>query len=148
MYISPIQVGIQSAHVTSELFTKYTDELHPEHISQLYDWATNHKTLICLNGGYGANLHSLVERFDEKRCTFPNAKFHESQDALDGAITCVGIVLPERIYETAAAIRSDRTRNSEIPIYIQIERNWEYNGYYFTEWELDFMIELNKFRLA
>ena len=47
MYLSQIQQGIQAAHVTSELFSSYTDELSVES-DILCKWAESHKTMILL----------------------------------------------------------------------------------------------------
>lgn len=102
MYISHIQKGIQTAHVVSEISSKYKST------QTAYDeWALNHKTIIVLNGGYGANLYTIEEQFAELN-QFPFASFNESQEALGGAITAVGIILPEWVYAFASAIRGMR----------------------------------------
>lgn len=102
MYLSSIQQGIQAAHVTHELFMKPHSE---EGNMYLFEWATNHKTMILLNAGYSEEIRRLVEFFDTPDNPYPWASFNEGQDALDGALTCVGIVIPEQVYELAAAIR-------------------------------------------
>lgn len=102
MYLSSIQQGIQTAHVVHELFMKPHNE---EGNMYLFEWATNHKTMILLNAGYSEEIRRLVEFFDTPENPFPWASFSEGQDALDGALTCVGIVIPERVYELASAIR-------------------------------------------
>ena len=110
MYLSSIQQGIQSAHVTAEIMLKYvtvtgsyeiTDD--PKRI-MAWDWAKNHKTMILLNGGYSENIHNLIEFFDTRENPYPWADFYEGQDALDGALTCAGI---DRSF---AACSSDDTR--------------------------------------
>ena len=102
MYISSIGQGIQAGHVLAELFVKYQQHsawavvtIPTQH---LYDWAHNHKTMILLNGGYSEALRSISELFAAKENPYPWSVFHEGQDALDGALTCVGIILPEKIY--------------------------------------------------
>ena len=112
MYLSSIQQGIQAAHVTHELFLSYPpcDPNHHDLQSDsdiLYDWAKNHKTMILLNGGYSEALRELITFFSSPQNPYPWTFFNEGEDALDGALTCVGIVLPERIYETAAALRDN-----------------------------------------
>ena len=52
------------------------------------------------NGGYSSHLKDLCRLFDDQT-KYPWAYFKESQAALDGALTCVGIILPDHIYETA-----------------------------------------------
>lgn len=104
MYLSSIQNGIQSAHVVAELFYKYqinNGSHRSNQYCQLMDWANRHKTMILLNAGYSEELHNLQEFFLSDNNHYPWALFKESQEALDGAFTCIGIILPERIYETA-----------------------------------------------
>lgn len=102
MYLSSIQQGIQAAHVTAELFMKPHSE---QGNIYLLDWANNHKTMILLNAGYSEEIRRLVEFFDTTDNPYPWASFNEGQDALDGALTCVGIVVPERIYRFAELLR-------------------------------------------
>ena len=99
MYLSSIQQGIQAGHVIAEFFVDYPETL-TEKMSDagklLWTWAQDHKTVILLNGGYSENLHRLCEFFDNyENHLYPWAYFHEGKDALDGALTCVGIVLPD-----------------------------------------------------
>jgi hypothetical protein len=91
-YLSSIQQGIQTAHVVSELSIK----AHP-----LYtEWAKDHKTIIVLNGGNSKSLqdvYSKLTRLVETK--YPIAKFNEDEQSLNEAFTCVGIVVPAKIYE-------------------------------------------------
>lgn len=102
MYLSSIQQGIQAAHVTAELFMKSHSE---EGNMFLLDWANNHKTMILLNAGYSDEIRRLIEFFGDVDNPYPWASFNEGQDALDGALTCVGIVVPEKIYRFAELLR-------------------------------------------
>lgn len=100
MYLSQIQHGIQAAHVVTKLFAKYpwsanhlNDTLYPCDI--LYAWATDDVTKILLNGGYQSNLHKVYQIL-EIVCPIlglPFEKFHEETDALNGALTSVGVVI-------------------------------------------------------
>ena len=100
-YLSSIQQGIQSAHVTSELFVKY--KYNFDLSSRLYDWAENHKTMIVLNGGINKSLHDLSNFLKEEKDNLsfpaPFATFNEDEASLGGILTTVGIVLPEEIYD-------------------------------------------------
>ena len=93
MYLSSIQQGIQTAHCVSEMLMKPFSEQR----YQIQDWALNHKTIICLNGG---NNKSLSDFYDLIRyqSQFPVAKFHEDEQSMAGMLTCVGIIVPEKIY--------------------------------------------------
>lgn len=149
MYLSSIQQGIQAQHTTAELFIRYRgeDEFTPQTTSFLYEWARNHKTSILLNGGYSSTLREIIELFRDEDNPFPWVSFNESEDALDGALTCVGIVLPARIYETAAAIRD----NAELDEVIRQYGGWapeEGMTYEISKWEYELCLELNKYGLA
>lgn len=111
MYMNGIHSGIQSGHVMGELFNKYGNSrdnaigaranranitaLH----DMLWDWNINHRTWIVLDGGYASNLRSIIEVFKKYEDEFPWADFHEDEDALDGALTAIGIILPKWIYD-------------------------------------------------
>lgn len=116
MYLSSIQQGIQAAHVVGNMSAKYGNG------SDFKEWAVNHKTIVLLNGGMSCNLISIVDHFSDEENPYNWAYFTESMDALDGAITSVGIILPEDVYTTAAAIRS---KMSPSTYGIMIEITWE-----------------------
>lgn len=99
-YLSSIQQGIQALHVLGEMVaTDYNYGSGKPAVLQ--EWLHNHKTVICLNGGTSHDLRELWLLLSDPRNTeFPVAKFNEDNVSLDGALTCVGIVLPERLYNT------------------------------------------------
>lgn len=106
-YLSPIQIGIQTAHVVSELFAQYCrGEVVNARV--LMDWTANHKTIICLNGGNNAGVLSTYERLEVigERLRLPYAKFHEDEQSLGGIVTCCGIVVPQTIYDHATMLRA------------------------------------------
>ena len=101
-YLSPIQQGIQTAHLVHEMFNKYPirtsagvmDTASSDY--SLYEWSENHKTIIVLNAGVDADIQELFDAFatlDE----FPFVEFREDA-GLCHARTGVGIVLPETIF--------------------------------------------------
>lgn len=99
VYLSPIQHGIQTAHVVAEMFAMYRGKDYSSQM--LMDWAQNHKTIICLKGGNSASLidiHDKLKYYLES-LGLPWAAFQEDDESLNGSITCVGVVLPKRIYE-------------------------------------------------
>ena len=108
-YLSSIQQGIQAQHCTAEMFVKYSvsgESLTKR--SHLYDWAENHKTSILLNGGDTDGLYNIREMMYDTTNLYPWAYFRESQSALNQALTCVGIILPERVYEAVAWVPADQ----------------------------------------
>ena len=150
MYLSSIQQGIQAAHVTAELFShypRYSDQGDVEKQEMLYEWAQNHKTMILLNAGYGEEIHSLRQMFMVPDNPYPWAAFAESPEALDGALTSIGIILPERIYETAAVCRQKRID----PLYLAAPTplpGCEDLPSDLTSWEIDLIARLGNYGLA
>jgi hypothetical protein len=100
MYTEGIHAGIQTAHVIGELNAKYQEDNHSEEWMVLLDWQMNHKTIYVYNGGLADMLWSRYKALREFANKFglPIARFYESKEALNGALTCVGIVVPEKYY--------------------------------------------------
>ena len=94
MYVGGIQAGIQAQHCTARLFTKYSHNSIENDIIRA--WANEHETTILLNGGMSKDLREIMMCL----CTlpYPWATFSESDEALAGAITSVGVILPEHIW--------------------------------------------------
>ena len=132
MYLSSIQNGLQSAHCISEMFVKYCNLVCNE-TSILLEWANNNKTIIILNGGYSENLQSIIQLLDTPSNLYPWATFNEGFDALNGALTCVGIILPHHIYESCESLRRKDEIQSSVPL---------------SYWELTMATELSKYQLA
>lgn len=96
-YIAGIHAGIQSAHAMSEMFLDYPQRRNNAG-NLLWDWADRDKTVIVLNGGYQSSLQELCEKLKPLSGTYPWASFCEEQEALNGAMTAVAVVLPEYMY--------------------------------------------------
>lgn len=111
-YLSPIQHGIQTAHVVSELFNRYMNRTFygTPLCDTLMEWSLNHKTIIVLNGGFSSNLQNIYQVLSENH-PYPVATFNEGQDELNGALTAVGIVLPEKVYSMVNAEFSINTKS-------------------------------------
>jgi len=119
MYLSSIQQGIQALHATTEMYNKYTGHESVQW-TMLNDWAQNHKTVILLNAGYGQNIDVLNAFFEgiprpgmtrlrevyDNYSPYPFAVFNESDEALGGAATSFGVILPAKIYNGASAMRN------------------------------------------
>lgn len=118
MYLSSIQQGIQSAHAQMELFLKYNpiSEQPVDKIGQVFDWASKHKTMICLNAGYASSLFELKSLLESEENPFAWSYFVESEEALQGVLTNICVILPERIYG-----RRERVRKGETMLYNNIE---------------------------
>ncbi len=108
-YLSSIQQAIQAKHCGDDMFVKYR---LPDSFNlasdRLWDWAANHKTLILLNGGNCEQLNATYDLFRTigPELELPYGLFHEDAASLNNALTCVGIVVPEKIYAAAEQLRS------------------------------------------
>ena len=117
---------------------------YQEKVDVLYDWAENHKTMICLNGGNLQGLKDIESLFQSEQNIFPWATFYEDEMSLGGILTNVCIVLPEDIYENAAKIR-----NREYTL--QDNKVWDELGMFvvnLTEFEIKLMQLLNSCQLV
>jgi hypothetical protein len=111
-YLSPIQQGIQSAHIVSNLFSKYLPPSDSYKI--LLDWATYDKTIIVCNGGMSEELNEnfyLINQLFPTYSNYPFVNFFEADSALgiagNGIMTGWGIILPESVY--AAVFKQPET---------------------------------------
>ncbi len=156
MYLSSIQQGIQAQHCTGEFAVNYNPALaadgklyceDPEKYAMLMDYLDNHKTSILLNGGYSENLHRLVDSLAVEENPYPWAFFHESEEALDSALTCVGIILPEAIYETATFVRQARS-NYDKNIVETFNNTGTFEDEVFSEFEVWLINELTNYGMA
>jgi hypothetical protein len=111
-YLSQIQQGIQTAHIVSEIMThpsngRVTISTDPVVQAVTYsaedlmvmEWAELWKTIIVCNGGNKESLIELIDLFADCDNQFPWAHFHEDEESLSGALTAVGIVLPDDVYD-------------------------------------------------
>lgn len=108
MYLQGVHAGVQSAHTLAEMFNKYqpTDQSSgayqiDEDTSLFYmleTWSTEDKTIIVLNGGMAGDLQNIINTLSDEDNPYPWAYFKEDSYSLNGALTNVGIILPEKLY--------------------------------------------------
>ena len=111
-YLSSIQQGIQSAHCLHELFVQPCRTGDVLARTMLWDWAQHHKTIIVLNGGTSADLNEMTISLGKiaRGANIPFASWAEDGPSLNNAATCVGMIVPAKIYEAAALLRSPETK--------------------------------------
>jgi len=165
LYLSSIQQGIQAQHCTVNIFKKYFPRPTAvgeccfdasEQSVQLMDWAHDHETDILLNGGYSSTLREISGMLLDTENPYPWNLFSEADDALDGALTCVGIILPEKIYKTAGEVRStygqrgrDRVEQlNQLGTWTTIDEDENLISYKFTKFQVWLINEINKYGLA
>lgn len=106
-YLSSLQQGLQAGHTVAELFVQH--DKSSEKYNYVDNWARNHKTMVLLNGGnslFLKELFTLFQNWETLGMPYPYACFHEDEQSLNGALTYVGIVLPNEIYDLAYQVRS------------------------------------------
>lgn len=103
MYLSSLQQGLQAAHVIQKMSTRYS-MLHSDIASKIFfDWCNDDRTIILLNGGTQRDLQDLASRLNlltRHGTTYPLSYFEEEESALNGAVTSVGIILAENVYDS------------------------------------------------
>lgn len=173
MYLSSIQQGIQALHCLGEMHNKYSPNLGANDVGievcmqpstqlcQLRTWEEEHKTVVLLSAGFSEEIRDLHTFFFDNAGAdgdnyFPFAAFHEGEDALDGALTCTGIVLPQHIYDGAKeANRVMRLRPDiesrmlfENDRILNIEIAGEMREVEYNEFEVALMQRMSQYRLA
>jgi hypothetical protein len=91
MYLSDKQKGIQTAHLLNAFWKKYS--CLTSEISAFWDWIYGSETIIVLAGGNHVDLEIKWSQFSGYN--YPYAAFREKKESLNGALTAVGIILPE-----------------------------------------------------
>ena len=101
-YLSPLQCGLQTAHVVGELSREVWSSDHRP-FEVYVKWATVDKTIIICAAG---NHAGVVETFTTLRnlsyplhFLAPTAIFHEDEQSMNGMATACGIIVPDRIYD-------------------------------------------------
>ena len=157
-YLSSLQQGLQAGHAAVDLYVKYHLEQELSNQQVLFaDWAANHKTMVLLNGGNSADLQDLFNFLSCEENPYPFVKFHEDEVSLNGALTYVGMILPPKIYETSARMRSSREFEHD-PVSAQLyfcdafrAKNEMSVDDVITDisvWEFELMKRLNQYGLA
>ncbi len=99
LYTSGIHAGIQTAHAVHEMMWKYGAR-DDDKAATLREWAEQHKTIIVKQAGYHASLNLLYDELKEPAAwlALPVIRWCESKEALNGATTAIGIVIPQSVY--------------------------------------------------
>lgn len=99
-----VQAGIQTAHLVHKLFTKYATQKSHEYYAgacrTLDQWAQHDHTIVVKRGGGCASLQHDYQELSKlaMKLELPHTRWFESQEALNGALTCIGVVIP--VYNT------------------------------------------------
>lgn len=109
-YLSSIQHGIQTAHVVHTMGRKYEKpprrpedfEYHLEAKKVYDDWADGKEGgsyIYVKAGGDASNLWTMYQELRDiaQKLNLPFARWYESKEALNGALTAVAIIPTEEI---------------------------------------------------
>lgn len=102
-YLSSLQKGLQTAHVVGELAVRNKNlrERYPEMSETPFEqWSRVDRTIIILNGGNSAQLSNLFYELPAFAAINENPIFfREDEDSLGRAFTCVGILVPDSVWD-------------------------------------------------
>jgi len=156
-YLSSIQQGIQPAHAQNELMMAASLGEQPNS-DLLYEWASDWKTMICLNGGDFAGVNEWCGFLSHSANPYPFAPFFEEVGAIGPIeiMTSVAVVLPAKIFETAGLLRRRVLPEGVSYVHDKLlgEHRFTYNednvvrDVTFSQWEYELMQRLNECGLA
>lgn len=98
-YLSSIQQGIQTGHMSDEMTVKYVWEQGVTPESNMYiDWIKDHKTYIILNGGDSVAMYAEMLQFLAicDKLNLPTGIFNEP--GCNNMVTCYGAIIPARYF--------------------------------------------------
>jgi hypothetical protein len=95
-----IHAGIQCQHATQEMNNScfLMETFKMEKAKYLMWWANNWKTTIVLNGGNSKALYEILNFLSTEDNPYPWSYFHESEDDMEGILTNIVIVVPEKVF--------------------------------------------------
>jgi hypothetical protein len=153
-WLSGIQKGIQGAHAISDLVNVASGG---EDFMRIYsEWASNHRTMIFLEGGNQDSLHDwhtllatqphVIPKknvpLEEQRYTMPFRVFREDKSSLNDCSTAVVVLVSTKICEAIDNYREmkrggEQTETPEINSWLEL-----------NDWEREFVEKISKCRLA
>jgi hypothetical protein len=108
-YLSPLQCGLQTAHVVGDMSVRYR---HDQSEKVIYDsWASDHKTIIICGAGNHAGVKAAYEKIyftrDLETTSLPSAIFREDEQSMNGMATACGIIVPHVVYDAHYEAQQD-----------------------------------------
>lgn len=97
LYMSPIQLGIQTAHAVSNMSIAYAPP--DDRFDRYFDWALNNPVIMICKGHNVAGLNELRSILEPLATSLnlPFTVFNEDEASLGGIITAVAILVPEEL---------------------------------------------------
>lgn len=141
-YLSPLQCGLQTAHVVAEL------SLYKSNTDQAQDfnaWAHTDKTIIILGAGNHAGVLDAYDTLQPlaNQLGIPCAIFREDEQSMNGMATACGLVVEEELW--AAQLNTDPVAGDR---WEYIDANFNVTLYDAGSVKGQFIQKLKSYRLA
>jgi hypothetical protein len=168
MYINGVHTGIQAGHALDQMWLKYTEmieqrvdlytPIYPVQFAFMRTFSKDHMTFVYLNGGDHEMLSDLFGFISTNDGSLPFQLFREP--GLNNAITAVGIILPETLYDeyaTAVGNAAQSAMNVEGSTWIkELEDNKRYTKKFvqvildrnYSAWDVEFLRRKGQCKMA
>ena len=149
LYLSPLQCGLQTAHVVSELsqFKQNTSQANV-----FNEWALQDKTIVICGAG---NHKGVVDCFDSllglaNKLGLPAAIFREDEQSMNGMATACGVIVPQKYWATTFVLGSGKEGDDDFcpPKYEYVDEQFYVTMYWAPTIEFQFIQLIKSFRLA
>lgn len=143
-YLSPLQCGLQTAHVIANISVEYDEQ--DRELREYRTWASEDKVIIICSA---FNSQGVLDCFAELSRTggaldLPMSIFFEDQESLNGAATACAVVVPQKYWDAKPL----KDAANEIWAYEFIDANLIASTYPLTHPEGQFIHHLKQYRLA
>lgn len=102
-YLSPLQLGLQTAHVVGELSAAFRCYSGPvsKATKAFEDWAAHDKTIIILGAGNHAGVLAVADQMRQlaSQLDLPAAIFREDEQSMNCMATAFGVVVPRDLWD-------------------------------------------------
>jgi hypothetical protein len=150
-YLSPLQCGLQTAHVVGEIANDVAshkgEDIHS--YRAFFEWAEQDKTIIicaAFNHQGVVDCYAELERTGRGALCLPSAIFREDEQSMNSMATACGIVVPQKYWDTEPD-QDKFTGSITAWVYNNIDTH-EYERYPLTHPEGQFIAHIKKYRLA
>lgn len=149
-YLSPLQCGLQTAHVVSEIAVDVAnhkgEDIHS--YRTFFEWAEGHKTIIICGAG---NHQGVLDCFAEINRTgggalsLPHAIFREDEQSMNSMATACGVIVPQKYWDVEPQ-KNEFT--GSIIAWVYTDAEGRMTKYPLTHAEGQFISHIKKYRLA
>lgn len=152
-YLSPLQHGLQTAHVVGELICNYNC-LSGEASTRtraVQDWAERDKTIIICGAGNHLGVLNCFEtlKLFSSRLDLPCVIFHEDEQSMNRMATACGVVVPEKFWNVSREAPPGEPDDRNYWLYVETAgTKYTYHRYYDGTPEAQFIDHIKQYRLT